>query len=238
MKIRILFLSFVFSVLLACNNKENSQTTGNELALESVSKTNDKSLSTSNTTGDYKYIFEQLDNSKGLSNSSVNAIFQDSENLLWIGTWDGLNRYDGNNFKIFRPELDNENSLSNQVILKIDEDKTGKIWLLTIHGINQYDKKTDTFKRFYFTRKNKPPLSESEFNMALDSHKNVFCAVKDWGIGYFDGKDFQLIKIKNFSKKAVKKMEFTSNGELLVLFETNELFALTIENSKKGSKKI
>jgi ligand-binding sensor domain-containing protein len=43
---------------------------------------------------------EQLDNTKGLSNSSVSTIFQDSENLLWIGTWDGLNRYDGN-FKIF-----------------------------------------------------------------------------------------------------------------------------------------
>src|SRR5690554_1519020 len=41
------------------------------------------------------YSLEQLDNTKGLSNSSVNAIFQDSENLLWVGTWDGLNRYDG-----------------------------------------------------------------------------------------------------------------------------------------------
>ena len=238
MKIKIIFLSFIFSVLLACNHKENPQNIGNESTINAVASTNVKPLLESSKVSDFKYIIEQLDNSKGLSNSSVNAIFQDSENLLWIGTWDGLNRYDGNNFKIFRPELDNENSLSNQVILKIDQDNTGKIWLLTIHGINQYDKKTDTFRRFYFTRKNKPPLSESEFNMALDTHKNVFCAVKDWGIGYFDGKDFQLIKIKNFSKKAVKKMEFTSNGELLVLFETNELFALTIENSKKGSKKI
>lgn len=39
------------------------------------------------------------------------GIFQDSENLLWIVTWDGLNRYNGNSFKIFRPELNNENSL-------------------------------------------------------------------------------------------------------------------------------
>ncbi|MBD3661031.1 MAG: hypothetical protein HUJ11_02370, partial [Arenibacter algicola] len=64
---------------------------------------------------DRKYKLQQIDNSLGLSNSSINAIFQDSDNLLWIGTWDGLNRYDGSKFKIFRPELNNENSLSNQV---------------------------------------------------------------------------------------------------------------------------
>lgn len=239
LKIKILAISFIFIGFVACNNSEKSTplfTTTKQLHQVSskVPSANDIKGTDSLKALDLKYSLEQLDNTKGLSNSSVNAIFQDSENLLWIGTWDGLNRYDGNSFKIFRPELDNENSLSNQVILKIDEDRTGKIWILTIHGINQYDKKTDTFQSYYFTRKNKPPLSESEFNMALDASKNVFCAVKDWGIGYFDGNDFQLLKIKNFPKRAVKKMEFTSTGELLVLFENNELYALSFENKSKG----
>ena len=48
-----------------------------------------------------KYVLDELDNTAGLSNSSVNCIFQDSQNLIWIGTWDGLNRYDGSSFKIF-----------------------------------------------------------------------------------------------------------------------------------------
>ena len=235
MRIKIFIVSFIFIVFFSCNNKKKSISLFN--AIPKLHKVDSKAsidILKSNLnfskSSDLKYSLEQLDNTKGLSNSSVNTIFQDSENLLWIGTWDGLNRYDGNSFKIFRPELDNDNSLSNQVILKIDEDNTGKIWILTIHGINQYDKKTDTFQRYYFTRKNKPPLSESEFNMALDASKNVFCAVKDWGIGYFDGGDFQLLRIKNFSKKAVKKMEFTSTGELLVLFENNELYGLSFDN--------
>lgn len=225
---------------VACNNKEKAGqifavTKLNKVTLE-AKKDDFKQLTGSSKTLDLKYSLEQLDNTKGLSNSSVNSIFQDSENLIWIGTWDGLNRYDGNSFKIFRPELDNDNSLSNQVILKIDEDNTGKIWILTMHGINRYDKKTGTFQRYYFTRKNKPPLSESEFNMALDVSKNVFCAVKDWGIGYFNGSEFQLARIKNFPKRAVKKMEFRSNGELLVLFENNELYALSFENKNTISK--
>ena len=236
---RIKFIFIIFFVLFACNYKGKSVTIFDAITKHSKGTpeghgNNLKLLSKPFKTLDLKYSLEQLDNTKGLSNSSVNSIFQDSENLLWIGTWDGLNRYDGNNFKIFRPELDNENSLSNQVILKIDEDYTGKIWILTMHGINRYDKKTDTFKRYYFTRKNKPPLSESEFNMALDASKKVFCAVKDWGIGYFDGNDFQLLKIKNLSTKAVKKMEFTISGELFVLFENNELYSLSLKKANNG----
>ena len=179
---------------------------------------------------------EQLDNTKGLSNSSVNTIFQDSENLIWIGTWDGLNRYDGNNFKIFRPDNTIENSLSNQVILKIDEDNLGRIWILTMHGINRYNKKTNSFYTYYFSRKNKPPLSESEFNMALDASKNVFCAVKDWGIGYYNNEYFQLLINYNLPKENVKKMEFAITGELLVLYDDNKLFSLKIESNDNGEK--
>jgi signal transduction histidine kinase/DNA-binding response OmpR family regulator/ligand-binding sensor domain-containing protein len=243
LKIKILFISFIFIGLFACNNKgkttsldnKHNQGHGNTLA---ESQTNSKPLLDAAKSLGLRYSSQQLDNTKGLSNSSVNAIFQDSENLLWIGTWDGLNRYDGNNFKIFRPELDNENSLSNQVILKIAEDNSGRIWILTIHGINRYDKKTDTFQRYYFTRKNKPPLSESEFNMALDASKKVFCAVKDWGIGYFDGSEFQSLTAKGLSTKAVIKMDFSPTGQLLVLFENNELYALSLGTNSTNKKTI
>ena len=179
-------------------------------------------------TASQKYSFEQIDNTRGLSNSSVNCIFQDSQGLLWVGTWDGLNRYDGSSFKIFRPEPDNENSLSNQVILKVGEDNAGFIWILTMHGINRYNKKTGTFTHYYFSKDNRAPMSESQFSMAIDATGRVFCAVKDWGLGYFDGTDFQLIKQNGFRENAVKKLEFAPSGQLLALFEDNALQALTI----------
>lgn len=240
LKTNNIFCYLLFLILLACNNKDHNisiNSSIHQLDRTEFSKTENKdykSVWDANKPLDIKYSIEQLDNTRGLSNSSINTIFQDSENLLWIGTWDGLNRYDGNSFKIFRPELNNKNSLSNQVILKIDEDNTGKIWILTIHGINRYDKKTATFKHFYFSRENIPPLSESEFNMALDASKKVFCAVKDWGIGYFDGSNFQLLNTEKVSKKAVKKMEFALNGELLVLFEDNKLYSFSLKNKQDG----
>jgi ligand-binding sensor domain-containing protein len=245
-KINRIFIGFILiMVCFSCHKKEKAIVSNNEQMphLQEINKSaiNDKNFKPLNDSAkklNIAYSVEQLDNTKGLSNSSINTIFEDSENLLWIGTWDGLNRYDGGNFKIYRPELDNEKSLSNQVILKIAEDHTGQIWILTIHGINRFDKKTGIFHRYYFSRANIPPQSESEFNMALDFSNNVFCAVKDWGIGYFDGSGFQLLDKKILlADVAVRKMEFASNDELLVLFENNDLYALSIKDSSSGKKK-
>lgn len=239
MNIKIL-LSVIVIIITSCNKKYESlvfDTTASPLKANTISQTSSDSIEIGNsTTLDKKYIIQQLNNSNGLSNSSVNTIFQDSENLIWIGTWDGLNRYDGNKFKIFRPELDNEKSLSNQVILKVEEDDTGQIWVLTMNGINRYDKKTNTFQQYYFSTENKPQLSQFEFNMTLDRSKMIFCAVKDWGVGYFDGDNFQLLNTVNLPTESVKKMEFIPTGELLVLFVTNELYSLVIETNNEGEK--
>ncbi|MBL4745007.1 MAG: response regulator [Flavobacteriaceae bacterium] len=180
------------------------------------------------------YSVENLDNTKGLSNSSVNTIFQDSENLLWIGTWDGLNRYDGNNFKIYRPEPNNKERLSNQVILKIEEDHTGLLWVLTMNGINSYDKKTNSFQQFKFKSSNKFTFSENEYNMAISPKGNLFCAVKDWGIGYYAKGSFLRIGVRNLPDSAVKKMSFTSDGRLILLFDNGDLFMLSFRLNTQG----
>ena len=238
MKVKYLLIYFIFNGILGCNNKEKvlnkSILNYKESQISHPKLNNLKRPVVVSNSNDVKYLTRQLDNSQGLSNSSVNSIFQDSENLFWIGTWDGLNRFDGSNFKIYRSELNNKKSLSNQVVLKIDEDDLGRIWILTIHGINRLNKKNDTFDCFYFNRKNKAPLSESEFNMALNNQKKVFCAVKDWGMGYFDGTKFQLLKSKTNQTKAVKKMEFSSSGKLIILFENNELYSYSLKNKKNN----
>lgn len=233
LKTKIILISFAIISIFGCENNKKSSSNIKKINPAEIKHSNFILKSSANSNAQYSA--EQLDNTKGLSNSSINTIFQDLENLLWIGTWDGLNRYDGSNFKIFRPELNNKNSLTNQVIIKIAEDSENQIWIVTIHGINRYNKKTNTFERYYFGRENTPPLSESEFNIALDANQRVFCAAKDWGIGYFDGSRFQLLNTNKIAKKAVVKMEFIQSGELMVLFENNELYSFTIKND--GSEK-
>ncbi len=174
-----------------------------------------------------KYVLEELDNTAGLSNSSVNCTFQDSQGLLWIGTWDGLNRYDGSSFKIFRPEPDNARSLSNQVVLKIMEDGKGDLWILTMHGINRYSKSTDTFTRYFFSADAATPLSESQFNLAADANQNIYCAVKGWGIGYFSGSDFTKLSIPALKDKNITRFEFCGQN-LFALTDDNALYSINL----------
>lgn len=226
MKAKFLVLFLIILLQSACTDKNAGQLNTNHAQ-------NNTKANTASTTA--KYTIDLLDNTAGLSNSSINCIFQDSQNMLWIGTWDGLNRFDGTNFKIFRPQPD-KNSLSNQVVLKIGEDNQGQIWILTMHGINCYNKKTDTFRHFYFSTENNPPVSESQFNLAFDDQQNVFCAVKDWGIGYFDGSEFQRLTVKGLPAKAVKKLEFLTTDKLLVLYDDNTLYSLSVKNLQNGEK--
>ena len=79
-------------------------------------------------------------------------IFQDSRGFLWICTFNGLNRYDGYQFKIFRNIPGDSTSLSNNKILSICEDISGNIWIGTYGGgLNKYDRRKDKFKNYSFS---------------------------------------------------------------------------------------
>ncbi|MDP4227054.1 MAG: two-component regulator propeller domain-containing protein, partial [Bacteroidota bacterium] len=86
----------------------------------------------------------------GLSNNAVTSIFQDSHGFMWFGTFDGLNRYDGNKFKIFRNQLNNSTSLSSNRITAIGEDEAGNIWVGTKQGGVIYSNYTSLFSPLYF----------------------------------------------------------------------------------------
>ena len=84
--------------------------------------------------------FNHLTVEDGLSNNIVNSVIQDHIGFLWFATEDGLNRYDGYNFKIFRHNPLDSNSLSDNSIWALTEDKKGNIWIGTKAGVlNKYD---------------------------------------------------------------------------------------------------
>ncbi|MFD2034758.1 two-component regulator propeller domain-containing protein [Belliella marina] len=91
--------------------------------------------------------FENFSTVEGLSSSTCVEIFQDSEGFLWFGTIDGLNRYDGYGFEVFRPVLNDANSISNNRINSIVEDSRGNLWIGTGNGLNVFDRETEGFHR-------------------------------------------------------------------------------------------
>ena len=78
--------------------------------------------------------FEHLTIEDGLSQNAGLAIFQDSLGYLWIGTQDGLNGYDGYEFKVFKHDTDDPTMLSHNSILSMGEDKNGSLWIGTWGG--------------------------------------------------------------------------------------------------------
>ena len=82
-----------------------------------------------------------------LSSSLINFIYQDHNNMIWIATEDGLNRYDGVKFTVYRHEPGNEHSLAHNYVKVIFEDDKGRLIVGTYAGLQLYDEATDTFSR-------------------------------------------------------------------------------------------
>ncbi len=96
-----------------------------------------------------KLRFEHLTVEQGLSNSSVMCNIQDSKGFLWFGTFDGLNRYDGYNIKVFENDSNDSSSLSNNHINYIYEDKTGILWIGTNGGgLNKFIREKEQFTHY------------------------------------------------------------------------------------------
>ncbi len=95
------------------------------------------------------YRFKQITKEEGLSNNRVYSLIQDRNGFLWIGTLDGLNRYDGYEFKVFKNEPDNLKSISNNRAMKLFEDSKGNIWIAGKNtGVNKFDPTQGIFSRF------------------------------------------------------------------------------------------
>ncbi|WP_248722378.1 two-component regulator propeller domain-containing protein [Seonamhaeicola sp. ML3] len=106
------------------------------------------------------YQFNHLSTADGLSQSSAIAIHQDRLGQMWIGTRDGLNKYDGTKFSIYRNQENNPYSISNNDILSIQEDDSGNLWVGTYNGLNRYNPKTDQFESYF----------HDEFNSSLSNN--------------------------------------------------------------------
>lgn len=91
--------------------------------------------------------FENISIDEGLSNEDVTSIFQDSMGYMWIGTKDGLNRYDGEKIKIYNCNPEADNTLSSTYITDIEEDDYGNLWIGTDHGLDFLIRDTDTIIR-------------------------------------------------------------------------------------------
>lgn len=130
-------------------------------------------------------VVKYISNINGLTNNSVNCILEDSEHTIWIGTWDGLNAYNGREIITFRYSKSDPNSISNNIIRQIIE-RDGSLWIATDNGINRLDKQTNAITRYYLRTDNKIPNQEKSFILGKSVAGNIICLVKGLGMFAYD----------------------------------------------------
>jgi len=152
-------------------------------------------------------VFSQIANNQftsitlkdGLSQSTVFAITQDSKGFMWFATHDGLNRYDGYNFAVFKNDKNNTNSISGNIIYSICQTKDSTLWIGTNgDGLNKFDNNTEIFTHYYFNETNPNSISQNVIRCIYeDSDGDLWIGTDRAGLNKMDRENGTFIHYKN-----------------------------------------
>lgn len=127
--------------------------------------------------------------SDGLVQSHINTIIQDSRGFIWIGTKNGLSRYDGYEFVNYTHQPYDTTSLSDNYVNAISEGPNGLLWIATNKGLNSFDYKTGKFVSFHYDPKNAKSITDDKvLNVYFDS-KNEMWVKTLRTLEHFDSKN-------------------------------------------------
>jgi len=126
------------------------------------------------------YQFKHFDINDGLSQNTVLSIFQDKQGFMWFGTKNGLNRFDGSTFKVFKFFPNNE--VKDNVFRCILQDKDEKLWLGTDEGVYLYEPRSEKFQRFDVKTSSNDSVRGVVSDMIIDSEGDVWISVEEKGV--------------------------------------------------------
>jgi len=127
-------------------------------------------------------VFERITSKDGLPQSAVNYIIQDKKGFMWFATYDGLIKYDGYTFKVYRNIVGDKNSLSNNGISVLYEDRDGYIWVINNvnTGLDKFNPITESFTRYKHDPNDSTSLSSNEiFHIMQDKLGNIWVCTKN-----------------------------------------------------------
>ncbi|MDK2562584.1 two-component regulator propeller domain-containing protein [Romboutsia sedimentorum] len=182
-----------------------------------------------------KINFDRLTVEDGLSQGTVTSIVKDNKNNVWIGTNDGLNRYNGYDFKIYKHDEKNKNSLPSNSIKKVKEDNDSNLWILTNYGISKMNIETEiitTYEDFDMVDN----LNKIDINDILITENGSVLLATSKGIKIYDKKQKNIKSLSYGEQKNIEEyiysLEEDDEGNIWVSTQSG------INKIAKNNKKI
>jgi ligand-binding sensor domain-containing protein/class 3 adenylate cyclase/predicted metal-dependent HD superfamily phosphohydrolase len=174
-----------------------------------------------------KVRFNRISIKQGLSQSSVNKVIQDKDGFIWIGTQDGLNKYDGYNISVFYNDPSDTNSISNNYINCLLQDSKGYIWIGTDFGLCRYDPIYEKFER-YFEKNGLPDNSIRE--IIEDQTGKLWVGTINSGLVYFEEKGNEFKSIDREIDGDVRSLFVSSSNILWIGTDKGSVYNYNIPN--------
>lgn len=157
------------------------------------------------------YFFSKVDYQQGLSHSAVLCLFQDNDGLMWFGTYDGVNCWDGKTMEVFRSDFSVDKTLSNNVIHSISQADNSCLWIATHLGINRFSQKTKQIVGNYDF--------QGDYYVHSNSRGNTWI-LADNGISYYNTKHQNFISAQSvvLPLDSMEQRSFVTEDGVLWLF--------------------
>lgn len=184
--------------------------------------------------------FERISTQNGLSHNKVNCFLQDHRGFMWIGTEDGLNRYDGQTFTVYRHEPGNPSSLSGNIITDILEDETQVLWIATADGgLTRYDYHLPPerqFRQYKHSRSNPASIPVNMVNTLLhDRQGYLWLGTGGKGVWRFNKKTERFEQPVSKGTQGILDLCMDSGGVIWVGRQGGGLLKINSRNLRYGS---
>lgn len=171
---------------------------------------------------------------KELSNSLINKVYQDKRGFIWVATEDGLNKFDGNRFIVYKKNKNEPDALLNNYVKTLFEDSKGRFWIACINGIQIYDQATHTFQSI--------PIRHNRDNMAPQTSANIIelqngeIWLGTYGGGIISLKENEFIPQEELNRKIqsyfIQTIYEDSKQNIWIATENKGLFCYTPSNGQ------
>ena len=178
--------------------------------------------------------FKNITSEDGLSQGTVETIIQDDQGYIWLGINDGLCRYNGYEFKIYKHDEELENSITNNYIVDIKQDNSGNIWVGTANGLSKIDTKTDLITNYNMNDEEKSLSHYNIGDILITKSGDVLVGTSD-GLNIYNEKKDEFYRIFNkdsyLSSQFIRSLAEDENQNIWVA-TNNGIDKIDIKNNK------